>query len=178
MFVRKTSTSVTLAATMAQAGLDVVVVEGDLRRPAMGGYLGLEDQDRGVTSVLRGEHTVEQAMQPWGSTGHLRVLLAGGTAPNPSELLGSLQMRELLDQVRAVSDMVLIDAPPLLPVADAAILAAESDGALLVIRHGRTTGAQLDAAIEALAKVDATILGAVINMAPSNRANYYGYQAT
>jgi capsular exopolysaccharide synthesis family protein len=174
----KTSTSVTLAATMAQAGLDVVVVEGDLRRPTMGDYLGLTDQERGVTSVLRGEHTVEQAMQSWGSAGRLRVLLAGGTAPNPSELLGSFQMRELLDELRSVSDMVLIDAPPLLPVADAAILAAESDGALLVVRHGRTTGAQLDAAIEALAKVDATILGAVINMAPPSRASYYGYHAT
>jgi Mrp family chromosome partitioning ATPase len=77
--------------------------------------------------------------------------------------------------VRDGSDMVLIDAPPLLPVADAAILAAESDGALLIIRHGRTTGAQLDAAIEALSKVEAKILGAVINMTPPGRASYYGY---
>jgi capsular exopolysaccharide synthesis family protein len=171
----KTSTTLTLAATIAQAGVDVVVVEGDLRRPAMADYLGIADHDRGVTSVLRGEHTVEEAMQSWGTTGHLRVLLAGGTAPNPSELLGSQQMRDLLERVRDGSDMVLIDAPPLLPVADAAILAAESDGALLIIRHGRTTGAQLDAAIEALSKVEAKILGAVINMTPPGRASYYGY---
>jgi capsular exopolysaccharide synthesis family protein len=174
----KTSTCLTLASTMAQAGFDVIVAEGDLRRPAMREYLGLADERRGITSVLRGADTVEQALQPWGSSGHLRVLPAGGTVPNASELLGSHQMGELLDRLRSLSDMVLIDAPPLLPVADAAILAAESDGALLVVRHGRTTGAQLDAAIEALAKVDARILGAVINMAPPNRASYYGYHAT
>lgn len=170
----KTTTTCGLAMVMAEAGLNVVVVEGDLRNPKIGEYLSLPPSE-GLTTALLGHRDLSDLLQPVGQTGRLQVLLAGMPAPNPSELLASHQMERLLNELRERFDIVLIDAPPLLPVTDGAVLAAKSSGAIVVVRHGKTRHHELEAALAALQKVDAKILGVIFNMVPQRSVGYYGY---
>ena len=137
----KSTTAINLALTTAMAGQRVVLVEADLRRPLMAGRLGL-DGAVGTTNVLIGKVSLADALQRYADTG-LRVLTCGPIPPNPSELLQSHAMESLLADLRRDFDVIIIDAPPLLPVTDAALLAAQADGAVVVVRHGRTTRDQL-----------------------------------
>ncbi|BCB83828.1 hypothetical protein Psuf_011410 [Phytohabitans suffuscus] len=98
-------------------------------------------------------------------------------APNPSELLGSQALVDLLDRMRERFDIVIIDTPPLLPVTDAAVATVRADGALVVVRCGRTTRPQVATAVRALAAVDARLLGFVLNMTPPARNEDYYYQS-
>jgi capsular exopolysaccharide synthesis family protein len=163
----KTTTAVGLAVTLAMASQHVVLVECDLRRPLLARRLGLDDSV-GTTSVLIGRVPVRDALQPYRDTG-LSVLTSGQIPPNPSELLQSQAMEKLISELRDEFDVVILDAPPLLPVTDAALLAARADGALVVTRHGRTTHDQLRHAIERLEAVDAKAVGIVVNMSPTKR---------
>lgn len=170
----KSTTSVNLAITMALAGHRTLLIEGDLRRPKATTQLGL-DYAVGVTTVLLGKVSLDDAVQK-SSDNDLEVLASGTIPPNPAELLQSNAMADLLKQVRDKYDMVIIDAPPLLPVTDAALLASQADGALLVVRYGRTTRDQLGQAVERLRQVDARPVGVVLNMVPNKRrASGYGY---
>ncbi|MCW2868014.1 MAG: lipopolysaccharide biosynthesis [Marmoricola sp.] len=172
----KSTTAVNLAITLALAKQRVVLVECDLRRPLIASRLGLDDAI-GTTSVLIGKVHLRDALQKYADTG-LRVLSSGPIPPNPSELLQSNAMEKLLSDLRADFDVVILDAPPLLPVTDAALLTAQADGALIVVRHGKTTRDQLGHAIERLEAVDAKPVGVVINLAPAKRkgrATGYGY---
>ena len=169
----KSTTVCNLALTLAHANERVVVVEADLRRPKASEYLKLEGAV-GVTTILTGRVDINEALQsaPWG----LKVIAAGSIPPNPAELLQSAAMKTLIKDLRERFDIVLIDAPPLLPVTDAAILAAESDGAILISRHGKTTRDQVVAAVGRLESVEARLLGTVANWTPSRRNSYgYGY---
>ena len=168
----KSTTAVNVALSMAQAGQRVLLVDGDLRRPQVATMLGLESAV-GVTSVLLGKIDADDAIQHH-ETG-LHVLASGPIPPNPAELLQSQAMHELLAKLRPGYDAIIIDAPPLLPVTDAALLASQTDGALLVVRHGRTTREQLHGAHQRLAGVDASALGVVFNMVPRKRGGHYGY---
>jgi capsular exopolysaccharide synthesis family protein len=172
----KTTTSCNLAITLAQAGVRTVLVEADLRRPRLSEYLGIE-RAVGLTTVLTGVASLDDALQPWGRTGAMWVLPSGSLPPNPSEILGSHQMQELLKALDERADVVILDAPPLLPVTDAAVLARVADGAVLVVRVGKTKREQVTRAIEALTSVDARLLGTVINRAPVRGpdAGAYGY---
>jgi tyrosine-protein kinase len=171
----KTTTAVSLALTLALTNQRVVLVECDLRRPLIAARLGV-DGAVGTTSVLIGQVSMHEAMQSVGDTG-LQVLACGPIPPNPSELLQSKAMERLLQQLRAEFDLVILDAPPLLPVTDAALLAAQTDGALVVLRHGKTSRDQLTHALERLDQVDAKALGLVFNMVPGTRTGggHYGY---
>lgn len=170
----KTTTAVNLAVTMAMGAHSVVLVECDLRRPMVAQRLDL-DGAIGTTSVLVGRVKLEDALQTHADTG-LRVLPCGPIPPNPSELLQSRAMDTLLDDLRADFDMVIVDAPPLLPVTDAALLAAQSDGAIVVTRHGRTTRDQLAHAVGRLDAVDAKTLGVVLNLTRGKAGgDAYGY---
>jgi capsular exopolysaccharide synthesis family protein len=169
----KSTTTANLAITMAQAGHKVLLIEGDLRRPKVVEYLGLEGAV-GLTNVLVGQVDLDTVLQPWGRDG-LWVLSSGSIPPNPSELLGSQNMAELLEQVKERFDVVIIDAPPLLPVTDAAVAAASADGAVLVVRHGHTTRAQVDTAAQTLRDVDAHLVGCVLNMVPARGGDAYTY---
>lgn len=169
----KTTTACNLAITLAQAGKKVVLVDADLRRARVGDYLGLESAV-GVTSVLIDRSSLNHALQPWGRDG-MTVLTSGPTPPNPSELLASQHMADLLDELESRFDIVLIDAPPLLPVTDAAILAGCCDGALLIVRHGKTSRNQVKAAAAALTAVSARLLGTVMTMTPK-AGPFEGYQ--
>lgn len=169
----KSTTACNLALTLASAGVRVILVEGDLRRPRVADYMGLEGAV-GLTDVLIGRAKLEDVLQPWGAS-MLSVLTSGALPPNPSELLSSSQMTDLIGALRARADVVLIDAPPLLPVTDGAVLARECDGAIVIVRHGKTTREQATKALEALRSVGARVLGTVLNMAPAGGARGYGY---
>lgn len=170
----KSTTAANLAITLASAGVRVILVEGDLRRPRLADYMGL-DGSVGLTDVLIGRSTLDDVLQPWGNSA-LALLASGALPPNPSELLSSAQMSDLIATMRGRADIVLIDAPPLLPVTDAAVLGRECDGALVIIRHGKTTREQLSRSLGALSSAGARVLGTVLNMAPTGSAHgYYGY---
>jgi len=170
----KSTTACNLAITLAQAGLRVCLVEGDLRRPRVADYLGLEGA-AGLTDVLISRHPVEDVLQPWGD-GALEVLPSGPLPPNPSELLSSNGMKEVLRALQSRFDLVLVDAPPLLPVTDSAILATLTDGAVLCVRVGSTRREQVAQAAEALRAVDGRLLGVVLTMVPTKGPDaYQGY---
>jgi capsular exopolysaccharide synthesis family protein len=171
----KSTTACNLAITLAQAGVRTVLVEADLRRPKVADYMGLEGAV-GLTSVLAGLATLDEALQPWGRNA-MWVLASGPLPPNPSEILGSHQMSELLKALEDRADVIVLDSPPLLPVTDAAVLARHADGAVLVVRHGKTRREQVTRALEALKGVDAKLLGTVLNWAPVKGpdADNYGY---
>jgi capsular exopolysaccharide synthesis family protein len=172
----KSTTAINLALTMSLADQRVALVECDLRRPLIADRLGL-DGAVGTTNVLTRKVGLADALQKYGDSG-LHVLACGPIPPNPSELLQSHAMQVLLTELRREFDTVILDAPPLLPVTDAALLSTQADGAVIVVRHGQTTKDQLAHAIERLDAVDAKTLGIVVNMSPvgKNRSGYgYGY---
>ena len=171
----KSLTVANLAVILAEAGRSVVVVDADLRRPQVTSYFGLDDHV-GLTDVLIGAVTLEDALQRWrGSTGPV-VLPAGRIPPNPSELLQSDVMRELILHLEKLFDVVLFDAPPIVPVSDAVILTRRTGGALLIAAEGQTRRANLRRAAGALRQVDGTVLGLVMTMVPPRQAPGYGYE--
>ncbi|WP_436762427.1 polysaccharide biosynthesis tyrosine autokinase [Streptosporangium sp. V21-05] len=169
----KSSVSANLAIALAQAEWRVILVDGDLRHPTIPHYLGIEGTT-GLTDVLIGKVRLNEVIQVWGEPG-MSVLPSGQIPPNPSELLGSDGMREVLARLTETYDMVIIDAPPLLPMADAATLGALCDGALLVTRHGRTRREHMVRATELLASVNARVVGTVLNFVPPKDSTYLGY---
>lgn len=167
----KSTTTINLAIALADAGKRVALLDTDLRKPKVAEYLGMEG-GAGLTDVLIGRAKVGDVMLPWGGRS-LYVLPAGKVPPNPSELLGSRQMALLLEVLERDFDVVLCDAPPLLPVTDAAILARATSGALLVVAAGRTTKHQLTGAAEALVTVGAKLAGFVMSMVPTRGPDSY-----
>ncbi|AWB91200.1 polysaccharide biosynthesis tyrosine autokinase [Aeromicrobium chenweiae] len=170
----KSSTACNLAESLASAGESVLLIEGDLRRPRATEYLGLENAV-GVTTVLVGRVSFGQALQRAGDG--FDLLASGRVPPNPAELLQSTAMLTVLHEARELYDVVLIDAPPLLPVTDAAVLATESDGALLVVRHNSTSRDQVGSSLARLESVGARLLGTIVTMSPRSRraSSAYGY---
>jgi non-specific protein-tyrosine kinase len=174
----KTMVSINLAATLADAGFTVCLVDADLRRPTVAKALGLATSV-GLTNVLIKQIDLDDALQTAGE--NLYVLSSGPTPPNPSEVLVSSlardTVRSLLDRV----DYVILDTAPLLPVADGAEVAKLADGTLLVARYKLTTEPQVKRAAASLARVDAKLLGVVLNRVPGRRGEYgytyYRYEA-
>lgn len=171
----KTTLSCNLAIALAEAGWRVLLVDADLRRSRVAEYLGIE-AGIGLTDVLVGDVQVDDAIQRWGEKS-LRVLPSGPAPPNPSELLGSKTMADLLRVLRESADIVVIDTAPLLAVTDGVVVAVQADGALLVTRQGRTSRAEVAAAAHALHSVSVRLLGCVLNMAKVARAEAYQYEA-
>ena len=180
----KTTTAINLAITIAQTGQPVFLIEADLRRPRIAEYLAIEG-GAGLTDVLVGRATVDEVLQPWGVTGNLWVMASGSLPPNPSELLGSQAMADLVRHLEKRATLI-IDSPPLLPVTDAAVLTRLAGGSLMVVATGKTRREQLRTAEQSIESVDGKILGLVLNMAPprgpdSHRYGYgyqYDYRAT
>ncbi|AZC12331.1 polysaccharide biosynthesis tyrosine autokinase [Microbacterium sp. ABRD28] len=172
----KSTTTINLAIALADAGKRVALIDTDLRKPKVAEYLGIEG-GAGLTDVLINRARVGDVMLPWGQRS-LYVLPAGKVPPNPSELLGSAQMHTLLEVLERDFDVVLCDAPPLLPVTDAAILAKATSGAIVIVASGQTNRHQLDGAMDALQTVGAKVAGLVMTMVPTRGPDaYYAYGA-
>lgn len=169
----KSTTSINIALALAEAGHNVVLVDGDMRRPMLHRYLDLVGTV-GFSTVLSGAASLDEALQKTRFSG-LTVLTAGAMPPNPSELLGSRSARNLLSELRAKFDYVVVDSTPLLAVTDAAILGTAADGVLVVAKFGQTKRDQLTHAVENLKNVGAPVLGAVFTMLPIRGRGSYGY---
>ena len=169
----KSTVTANLAVTMAAAGENVVVVDGDLRRPTLVDVFDLVP-GVGVTDVLSGHAELEDVLQEWSAMPNLRVLGSGRIPPNPSELLGSHAMKTLLKTL-AQDAIVLVDAPPLLPVTDAAVLTRIADGAIVVIRSGKTTDEELGKSLGNLNRVNGNVLGTILNRVATTGAGSYRY---
>ncbi len=168
----KTFVSTNLAISMAKSGRSVLIVDADMRNPNVAQLLGLENSV-GLITVLLGRATLEQAIQEHVSG--VFFLGTGPQPPNPAEVLDTQAMRDLLGKVRAEFDVVIIDAPPILPVADAAILASEVDGVLLLARHGSTSRDLLRQAVSRIDSVGGRLFGTILNRAPRSAVGSYGY---
>ncbi|WJH23711.1 polysaccharide biosynthesis tyrosine autokinase [Pseudarthrobacter defluvii] len=169
----KSTTATNLAIALSQAGQTVALVDADLRRPMVAEYLGLE-RNVGLTTVLIGDANLEDVLQPWGEN-KLYVLASGQVPPNPSELLGSERMHQLVGRLEESFDAVIIDAPPLLPVTDAAVLAQQVGGVVLVVGSQKVRATDVQKSLAALEMVDADLLGVVLNRLPAKGPDAYAY---
>ncbi|MCT9819062.1 polysaccharide biosynthesis tyrosine autokinase [Microbacterium sp. W1N] len=172
----KSTSAANLALSLAAAGQRTILIDADLRRPVVGSIFDLPE-GAGLTDVLAGRARLEDVAHQPDASGNLAVLTAGRIPPNPSEVLGSKRMRELLTEL-AGGATVIIDSPPTIPVTDAAVLSTAADGALLVVSAGRTTYDMMQKAVENIGKANGRVLGVVLNKVPKRGAEsgYYGYQ--
>ncbi len=166
----KSTTTANLAIALSQQGTKTILVDTDLRRPVQHRIFELE-KNKGLTNVLVGEETFENVVQPTGIK-NLDVLTCGILPPNPAELLGSKLMKDFVADLQQRYDICLFDSPPLIAVTDAAVLARELDGVLLVVKSGKTLRDALSRGIDLLETVGARILGALLN--DVSRGNTYG----
>lgn len=167
----KSITTVNLGMALAQAGQNVLLVDADLRRPMLHRVFGL-DRQRGLSSVLTGELTIDEAILNT-QTPRLSVLVSGSLPADPSQALGSEQMKDVINYTREHYDIVLFDSASVLGMADTTVLAAETDGTLLVIKPGDATRKALKTATDTLKRVGAQICGVVLNNVNVRRDRYY-----
>jgi capsular exopolysaccharide synthesis family protein len=169
----KSTIAANLAAAIAIGGQPVTLIDGDLRRPTVADSLGVVD-GAGLTDILVGRVTAAEVIQNHPDVPGLRVLASGVIPPNPSELLGSQALRHLVTEL-SKDAIVIIDAPPLLPVTDAAVLTRSADGAIIVVTHGGTLDTELQASLNHISTVHGRALGIVFNrMRRSASGGYYG----
>lgn len=170
----KSLTVANLGAALAQAGERVILVDTDLHRPRLHRIFSLRN-NRGVTSALLEEHPDLDGLLQESTVPGLQILTSGPLPPNASELLGSARMRELLAALGSQADVLLLDSPPATALADAAVLATQTDGVLLVLDSGATRREVARRAMEALRRVNARVVGAILNRLPTSGGGYYYY---
>ena len=176
----KTATATNLAIALAQGGRDVVLIDADLRNPGIADLLGLPPEI-GLSSVLVGDVSLDDALRSWRDNLPLRVLTSGPLPPNPSEVVGADRTAELIRDLVRTGATVILDTPPLLLATDAAVLAHVTDGALLVTRFRSTRVDELSVGASALRAAGATLLGLVLNRVPRRttgllRTSTFGYR--
>ena len=169
----KTSVACNLAVVFSRAGHRVALIDADLRRPKVATYFGLSSFV-GLTDVLAGSAPLSQATQIFDG-GRLAIVPSGRIAREPSELLGSDRMRDVLKQLAEEYEIVIIDTPPVLPVTDALVIAPHVDGVVLVVRLGRTTRNRVTNAVSAIERVTGVIAGVVPNQAGRGKDVDYRY---
>ena len=162
-----------LSVVMAQAGQKIILMDCDFRNPTLHKIMNM--QNKGITNYLAGDFDYHQVIQKT-DVENLEVLVSGPVAPNPSELLGSQKMAELLKDLRNEYDYVLIDTPPVLPATDAAAMSAKVDGVILVVPSGEATVNSLKLAKNRLKIAGANIVGCVLNKVKiAHHMGSYGY---
>ena len=171
----KTTTAANLAISLALTGTRTLIVDADMRRPALHRILGLGERGLGLSEALTNGKSWESAVLPT-STPHLYFLSAGTTPPNPSELLSSKKMKDLLEELKKNFDMVIFDSPPVISVADSAILASRVDGTIFVSRAGFIPRHLCLQAKMALESVNGKVVGCVLNSVQNEHQPYYYHQ--
>ena len=169
----KSTTAANLALTLAETGMRVALIDADLRKPRIADMFRMEG-GVGLTDVLAGRVPLSQAMQRWGRS-KLFLLAAGTLPPNPAELLGSRGMWRVLEELRQAFDYIVIDAPPLLAVTDAAVVSRLTTGAVLVAASGTTRKPQLTSAAKAISGADARLLGVILTKLPTKGPDSSAY---
>jgi non-specific protein-tyrosine kinase len=170
----KSTTLANLAVTIAQSGKRVILVDADLRRPTLHQVFGLKNSV-GLSDMVRDDTILANPPTQDTSVPNLKVLTSGQLPPNPAEILGSKRMSEILAALLERADMVLFDAPPVLAVTDAAVLSSKVDGVLLVVSAGKTKRENARRAQVQLQKINANIIGAVLNNTKADAATQYYY---
>jgi succinoglycan biosynthesis transport protein ExoP len=170
----KTTTSINCAIVLAQKGVRVLLIDADLRRPSIHKTLGMGPRS-GLSNVLTGSATLQQAITRSPVLPNLWILPAGTPPPNPAELLASANMRDVLEELRGQYDHVVVDTPPTLSVTDAVVLSPRADAIVLVIRSGQTTKHALRRSRDILAQVNAKVSGVLLNAVDLSSPDYYYY---
>lgn len=170
----KSTTLANLAVTIAQGGKRVILVDADLRRPTQHQIFDLKNS-AGLTDMVRDDEILKNPTLQETAVPNLVVLTSGQLPPNPAEILGSKRMDEILAVLLERADMVLFDAPPLLAVTDAAVLSQKVDGVLLVTSAGKTKRENARKAQAQLEKINARIIGAVLNNVKAESGTSYYY---
>jgi non-specific protein-tyrosine kinase len=170
----KSLTTANLAVALAQAGRRTVIVDADLHRPRQHRLFGLRNNVGLTSGLLEGRSSLDGLLQDTTVPG-LRVLTSGPLPPNAAELLGSARMKELLAQLSAEADFLVLDSPPATALSDAAILSTQCDGVLLVLGSGSTRREVARRALEALRRVNTRIIGALLNRMPLRGGGSYYY---
>ena len=170
----KTTTSINCAVVLAQKGIRVLLIDADLRRPSIHKTLGMGPRS-GLSNVLTGSATLQQAITRSPILPNLDVLPAGTPPPNPAELLASTNMRDVLLELRGKYDHIVVDTPPTLSVTDAVVLSPRADAIVLVIRSGQTTKQALRRSRDILMQVNAKVSGVLLNAVDLSSPDYYYY---
>jgi len=170
----KTVTAANLAVVLAQSGLRVALVDADLRRPRQHHLFNIPSGAEGLTESLVEGKTDGRITQPLADF-DLRLLPAGALPPNPVEMVGSQRMRQLLEGLASEADVVVVDSPPVLSMADAAVLAQAVDGVLLAVEANKTRRGAAQDAVLSLQQIGANVLGVVLTQVPQRNSRYYYY---
>lgn len=170
----KTTASTNLATILAQGEDRVLLIDADLRRPSVHQRFGLSSRT-GLSTLLTGAITLEEAVQKVQEVPNLDVLVSGPMPPFPTEMLSSETMRQLLDHAGEIYTHVIIDSPPVLSVTDAVVLAREADAVVLVIRHGKSSKHVVRRARDLLLHSGAPVTGILLNAVNVSSPGYYGY---
>lgn len=173
----KSTISVNLAATIASEDKKVLLVDADLRKPKVHKIFKVRNHS-GLTSLLTNKYAKLESMVHQTSIKDLSFMTSGAIPPNPSELLGSNRMAELLEEMKSSYDLIIFDTPPVLAVTDSQVLASETDGVILVIPKGQVKADEVISAKEALETVKSNILGAVMNRVDPSKDRYNYYYAS
>jgi len=170
----KTTTSINSAIVLAQKGTRVLLMDADLRRPSIHKTLGMGPKT-GLSNVLTGNATLQQAVVRSNILPTLFVLSAGTPPPNPAELLASSNMKDILAELREQYDHIVVDTPPTLSVTDAVVMSTRADSVVLVIRSGQTTKQALRRSRDLLMQVNARVSGVLLNAVDLSSPDYYYY---
>jgi non-specific protein-tyrosine kinase len=171
----KSTVSSNLGVILAQGGARVVIIDADLRRPKQHKLMGINNR-KGITELFTYSQPVLNGNLQKTEIENLFALPSGKIPPNPSELLGSAKMVQILEQVEKQAEMIIIDSPPVLAVTDAVVLAQRVDGVLIVMKPGVTKFQAMKQAIDQLQRIGANILGVVLNDVEIKRSGYkYAY---
>lgn len=170
----KSTTSVNIAYTMAQSGGKVLLIEADLRLPTLAKRLRIKSRP-GLSNLLAGQCSGNEALQSSGLLSNLWVMTAGDIPPNPAELLGCNNMSVALNALSDVFDVIIVDLPPVTAVTDAVLMSSLTDGTLIVVRQDYADRASVDATVRQLRFTDNKILGFVMTGADTQKKGYKRY---
>jgi succinoglycan biosynthesis transport protein ExoP len=170
----KTTVSINLACVLAQRNVRVLIIDADLRRPTVHHRFGLNGKV-GLTSVLTGSASLEEAIQTVPEIPQLDVLVSGPVPPFPTEMLSSETMHQLLDRCKGMYTHIVMDSPPLLSVTDSVVLARDADAVVMIVRHGKSSKHAMRRARDLLIRSGAPVTGIVLNAVDLNSPEYYAY---